>query len=41
MLAGVILLRFIEVVLAVIFVAWDIRRTPEAAAMKWGGGSSP
>ena len=36
MLAGVILLWFIEVVLAVVFVAWDIRRTPEAAVMKWG-----
>jgi hypothetical protein len=36
MLAGVILLWFIEVALAVVFVAWDIRRTPEAAVMKWG-----
>ena len=36
MLAGVILLWFIEVVVAVAFVAWDIRRTPEAAVMKWG-----
>lgn len=36
MLAGVMLLWFIEVALAVVFVAWDIRRTPEAAVMKWG-----
>ena len=36
MLAGVILLWFIEVVVAVAFVAWDIRRTPEATVMKWG-----
>ncbi len=36
MLGGVILLWFIEVVLAVLFVAWDIRRTPEAVVMKWG-----
>ena len=36
MLAGVMLLWFIQVVLAVAFVAWDIRRTPEAAVMKWG-----
>ncbi|MDQ6613692.1 MAG: hypothetical protein M3083_02755 [Actinomycetota bacterium] len=35
-LGGVILLWFIEVVLAVLFVAWDIRRTPEAVVMKWG-----
>lgn len=36
MLGGVILLWFIEVVLAVVIVAWDIRSTPEAAVMKWG-----
>ncbi len=31
-----LLLRFIEVVLALGLVAWDIRHTPEAAVMKWG-----
>lgn len=36
MLAGVVLLWFIQVVLAVAFVAFDIRRTPEATVMKWG-----
>jgi len=36
MLAGVVLLWFIQVVLAVTFVAFDIRRTPAATVMKWG-----
>jgi hypothetical protein len=36
MLEGVILLWFLEVALAVAFVAWDIRRTPESTVMKWG-----
>ncbi|MDQ6873740.1 MAG: DUF4396 domain-containing protein [Actinomycetota bacterium] len=36
MLTGVVLLWFIQVVLAVAFVAFDIRRTPEATVMKWG-----
>lgn len=36
MLGGVVLLWFIEVALAVAWVAWDIRQTPEAAVLKWG-----
>jgi hypothetical protein len=36
MLNGVVLLWFIQVVLAVAFVAFDIRRTPSATVMKWG-----
>jgi hypothetical protein len=36
MLTGVVLLWSIQVVLAVAFVAFDIRRTPEATVMKWG-----
>ena len=33
---GIMLLWFVEAVLAVLFVAIDIRRTPEALVMKWG-----
>ncbi len=36
MLNGVVLLWFIQVAFAVAFVAFDIRRTPEATVMKWG-----
>ncbi|MFD4261601.1 DUF4396 domain-containing protein [Streptomyces sp. NPDC058534] len=36
MLEGVMLLWFIQVVLGVLFVAIDIRTTPEATVMKWG-----
>ena len=36
MLDGVILLWFLLSALSVLFVAVDIRRTPEAAVMKWG-----
>src|SRR5918911_1845551 len=33
---GIMLLWFVEAVLAALFVAIDIRRTPEALVMKWG-----
>jgi hypothetical protein len=36
MLDGVMLLWFIQVAISVVFVAWDIRGTPEATVMKWG-----
>jgi hypothetical protein len=36
MLAGVMTLWFIEVLVCVVFVAADIRHTPESAVMKWG-----
>lgn len=36
MLDGVMLLWFIQVAIAVVFVAVDIRTTPEATVMKWG-----
>lgn len=36
MLEGVMLLWFIQVAVAVVFVAVDIRSTPEATVMKWG-----
>lgn len=36
LLDGVMLLWFIQVAIAVVFVAWDIRSTPEATVMKWG-----
>lgn len=36
MLEGVMLLWFIQVAIATIFVAVDIRTTPEATVMKWG-----
>ncbi|MFS0695149.1 DUF4396 domain-containing protein [Streptomyces nitrosporeus] len=36
MLEGVMLLWFIQVAISVVFVAVDIRSTPEAAVMKWG-----
>ncbi|MFE3328903.1 DUF4396 domain-containing protein [Streptomyces sp. NPDC059176] len=36
LLDGVMLLWFIQVVIAVAFVAIDIRTTPEATVMKWG-----
>jgi hypothetical protein len=36
MLEGVMLLWFIQVVIATTFVAVDIRSTPEATVMKWG-----
>lgn len=36
MLDGVMLLWFIQVAIATIFVAVDIRTTPEATVMKWG-----
>jgi hypothetical protein len=36
MLDGIILLWFVLTALSVAFVAWDIRRTPEATVMKWG-----
>ncbi|NYI40310.1 DUF4396 domain-containing protein [Demequina lutea] len=35
MLAGAVLLWAIQVIAAVAFVAWDIRKTPEATVMKW------
>lgn len=36
MLEGVMLLWFIQVAIATVFVAVDIRTTPEATVMKWG-----
>ncbi len=36
MLTGVMTLWFIEVLVCVVFVAADIRRTPESAVLKWG-----
>ncbi|MFC8717563.1 DUF4396 domain-containing protein [Kitasatospora sp. NPDC057198] len=36
LLDGVMLLWFLQVAIAVLFVAIDIRRTPEATVMKWG-----
>lgn len=36
MLEGVMLLWFIQVAIATVFVAVDIRSTPEATVMKWG-----
>ncbi|MFF3625293.1 DUF4396 domain-containing protein [Streptomyces sp. NPDC002467] len=36
LLEGVMLLWFLQVAVAVVFVAVDIRRTPEATVMKWG-----
>ncbi|MGH7033395.1 MAG: DUF4396 domain-containing protein [Stellaceae bacterium] len=36
MLEGVMLLWFIQVAIATVFVAADIRTTPEATVMKWG-----
>lgn len=36
MLAGVMTLWFIEVLVCVVFVAADIRHTPESPVMKWG-----
>ncbi len=36
MLGGVMLLWFIEVFASVVFVAADIRRTPESPVLKWG-----
>jgi hypothetical protein len=36
LLDGVMLLWFIQVLVAVVFVAVDIRRTPESPVMKWG-----
>ncbi|MGW6540122.1 DUF4396 domain-containing protein [Streptomyces sp. NPDC055051] len=36
LLDGVMLLWFLQVAIAVIFVAIDIQRTPEATVMKWG-----
>lgn len=36
LLDGVMLLWFLQVALAVVFVAIDIQRTPEATVMKWG-----
>ncbi|MFG2820109.1 DUF4396 domain-containing protein [Kitasatospora sp. NPDC048365] len=36
LLDGVMLLWFLQVAIAVVFVAVDIQRTPEATVMKWG-----
>ncbi|MFG2874572.1 DUF4396 domain-containing protein [Streptomyces sp. NPDC048337] len=36
LLEGVMLLWFLQVAISVVFVAVDIRRTPEATVMKWG-----
>ncbi|WP_016910211.1 DUF4396 domain-containing protein [Streptomyces xiaopingdaonensis] len=36
LLDGVMLLWFLQVAIAVVFVAFDIRTTPEATVMKWG-----
>ncbi len=36
LLDGVMLLWFIQVLVAVVFVAVDIRHTPESPVMKWG-----
>lgn len=36
MLLGAVILWFAQVIASVAFVAWDIRKTPESAVMKWG-----